>query len=317
MSKYPVNPRVSAIITTHNRATLLPRAVDSVLAQTYSNYEIVIVDDGSSDNTQEIIAGFRDPRIRSIRRDQGGGASTARNTGIRMARGEYIAFLDDDDEWLPTKLERQVAILDSSSHRVGLVYGWVDFVDDSTGDVTPLERSAMEGDVFDNLVAMRTPGPTSVLMVRTSVAIEIEGFDESLPRHNDIDFICRISRLYHIALLPEVVLKHHGEHGHERISDNTPESLSYAIGQLRRHMVTYADELNRHPVAHAAVLRSIAIMEFMRGNLRSSLVASVASFRLDPAGVCRALLTKWRTVASLLLDRMRNSPYTPYKPNEK
>ena len=300
----PDDPRVSVIITTHNRATLLPRAVHSVLAQTYGDYEIIVVDDGSSDDTQAVIADFEDQRIRSVRRNRSGGASAARNTGISKSRGEYIAFLDDDDEWTPTKLERQVAILDSSPPTVAMVYGWVDFVDDLTGDVSHRERITMEGDVFDSLVAMRTPGPTSVLMVRTSVAGEIDGFDESLPRHNDIDFICRISKQYHVALLPEVVLIHHGGHGHERISDNTPQSISHAVSQLRRHMVTYADELDRRPKAHAAVLRSIAVMEFMSGNIRASLAASISSFKLDPAGVCRALVTKWRTIVSLLVDRI-------------
>ena len=313
----PDNPRVSVIITTHNRATLLPRAVQSVLAQAYDDYEIVIVDDGSSDETQVVVADFEDPRIRPVRRNRSGGASAARNTGISKSRGEYIAFLDDDDEWTSTKLERQVAILDSSPPMVAMVYGWVDFVDDSTGDVTHRERIIMEGDIFDNLVAMRTPGPTSVLMVRTSVAREVNGFDESLPRHNDIDFICRISRKYHVALLPEVVLLHHGGHGHERISDNTPQGISHAISQLRRHMVAYADELDRRPKAHAAVLRSIAVMEFMRGNLRASLAASVSSFELDPAGVCRALITKWRTVVSLLIDRIHKPPQSRHTSDSK
>ena len=307
MADCPCNPRVSVIVTTHNRATLLPRAIRSILEQTYNDYEIVIVDDASSDSTQDVIASFSDSRVRFQRREQSGGASAARNTGVRVARGQYLAFLDDDDEWLPTKIERQVAILESSSPRVALVYGWVDVVDDFTGAVSPLARNVMEGDVFDSLVAMRTPGPTSVLMVRTSVAREIDGFDESLPRHNDIDFICRISRHYQVALLPEVVLLHHGGHGHERISDNTPQSMTHAVSQLRRHMIAYADELARRPKAHAAVLRSIAVMEFMRGNIRASLAASVSSFKLDPAGVCRAFITKWRTVANLLLNSLRKS----------
>ena len=108
-------PKVSVIVPTHNRADLLPRAVDSVLAQTYGDYEMVIVDDCSSDNTQDVIAGFSDPRIRSFRHDRNRGQSAAINTGIAHARGEYIGFLDDDDEWLPTKLEGQVALLEASS----------------------------------------------------------------------------------------------------------------------------------------------------------------------------------------------------------
>ena len=97
----------------------MPRAIDSVLAQTYwMSYEILIVDDCSSDDTQDVIAGFSDPRIRSFRHDRNEGKSAAINTGIAHARGEYIGFLDDDDEWLSPKLEGQVALLD-----VGLTQG--------------------------------------------------------------------------------------------------------------------------------------------------------------------------------------------------
>ena len=104
----PNNPKVSVIIPTYNRADLLPRAVNSVLSQTFSDYEIIIVDDHSPDNTQDVIAAFTDPRIRSIRHRTNRRQSAAINTGIANAMGEYIAFLDDDDEWLPNKLEGQV-----------------------------------------------------------------------------------------------------------------------------------------------------------------------------------------------------------------
>ena len=100
------NPKVSVIVPTHNRADLLPRAIDSVLAQTYGSYEILIVDDCSSDDTQDVIAGFSDPRIRSFRHDRNRGQSAAVNTGIAHARGGYVGFLDDDDEWLPNEAGR-------------------------------------------------------------------------------------------------------------------------------------------------------------------------------------------------------------------
>ena len=99
MPKAADNPRVSVVITTYNRASLLPRAVYSVLAQTYEDYELVIVDDCSTDDTPEVVRTFADSRIRAIRHADNMGQSAAVNTGIRLARGEYIAFLDDDDEW--------------------------------------------------------------------------------------------------------------------------------------------------------------------------------------------------------------------------
>ena len=113
------NPRVSVVVTTYNRAALLPRAVRSVLAQTYEDYELIIVDDCSTDDTPEVIRTFEDSRIRAVRHADNMGQSAAVNTGIRLARGEYIAFLDDDDEWVDQKLLRQVGTLDASDPRVG------------------------------------------------------------------------------------------------------------------------------------------------------------------------------------------------------
>ena len=126
MSKAAANPKVSVVITTYNRAVLLPRAVRSVLAQTFEDYELIIVDDCSTDDTPDVIRTFVDSRIRVVRHAENTGQSAAINTGIRIARGEYIAFPDDDDEWVESKLLRQVRTLDASSPRVGLVYTWFD-----------------------------------------------------------------------------------------------------------------------------------------------------------------------------------------------
>ena len=106
-------PRVSVVIPTYNRAGCLPRAIDSVLAQTFDDYEIIVIDDGSSDNTSEVLAAYGD-RV-CVVKQVNQGVSAARNHGIRVARGEFVAFLDSDDEWLPRKLEAQVQYLNSHS----------------------------------------------------------------------------------------------------------------------------------------------------------------------------------------------------------
>ena len=128
------------IIPTHNRADLLPRAARSVLGQTYDDYEIIIVDDCSTDGTSETVLSWGDNRIRYIRHTENRRQSASLNTGIDAARGEYVAFLDDDDEWMPDKLELQVAELESGGAEVGLVYGWLDQVDDTTRSVQPKYR---------------------------------------------------------------------------------------------------------------------------------------------------------------------------------
>ncbi len=99
------SPTVSVVIPTYNRAHLVGRAIQSVLNQTYHDFEIIIVDDGSIDNTEDVVKSLNDPSIRYTRHDQNRGGSAARNTGIKMARGEYVAFQDSDDEYLPEKVE--------------------------------------------------------------------------------------------------------------------------------------------------------------------------------------------------------------------
>ena len=302
----PKNPKVSVIVPTHNRADLLPRAIDSVLAQTCGDYEILIVDDCSSDDTPDVVAGFSDPRVRSFRHDRNRGQSAAINTGIAHARGEYVGFLDDDDEWLPKKLEGQVALLDAASPRVALVYGWMDRVDDSSGRVIPAYRNTVEGDIFESALALSIPGPTIVLLIRASVAREVGGMDESVLRHNDIDLICRVSQRYHASVLTEVVAKAHFAHDYERMGEDNPKNLSAGADFLRNHMSKFADELDERPRAHAAVLRRLAGVEMMLGSRRAALTAAASAFRLDPLDVCRALLRNRGLTAKIFARFVRS-----------
>ena len=102
---------VSVILCTYNRAQLLARAIRSVLAQTYLSFELIVVDDGSTDNIQELVGQFNDQRIRYLAHQRNKGLSAARNTGLHQAIGKYVAFIDSDDEWEENKLEKQMAFL--------------------------------------------------------------------------------------------------------------------------------------------------------------------------------------------------------------
>ena len=118
----PQNTTVSVIIPTCNRAHLIGRAVKSVLAQTYRDIEVIIVDDGSTDNTEEVVKSFDDPRIRYVKLDVNKGAAAARNAGIRLARGGFVAFQDSDDEWCREKLADQMDSFRDLSMKTGVVF---------------------------------------------------------------------------------------------------------------------------------------------------------------------------------------------------
>ena len=173
-------PRVSVVIPTRDRAELLPRAVGSVLAQTWTDFELLIVDDHSTDGTPAVVARFADGRIRSLRHERNRGQSKALNTGIEHARGEYVAFLDDDDEWLPGKLAAQVALLDAAPPEVGLVYCWRDELDETTGRRIGTTRLTLRGDIFEHVLALHLPASPSSWLVRRSTARSVGGFDEGL-----------------------------------------------------------------------------------------------------------------------------------------
>ena len=300
-------PKVSVIIPTYNRADLLPRAVDSVLSQTYDDYEIIIVDDHSSDNTQDVIAKFSDSRLRSIRHRTNRRQSAAINTGIANAGGEYIAFLDDDDEWLPNKLEGQVAILDSSPANVGLVYCWMDMIEDSTGSVSPASRGISEGNVFDDTLALNIPGPTVTLMVRSSIAREVGGFNENLTRYNDADFICRVTQRSHVSVLPEVAVMSHFDHEYEQMGHETPQNLAVSADFIRAHTLRFQDELKDRPRPRATLLRRLAGLEMTLGNRRSAFAALAAALRLDPIDVIRAILKNLALAARIIMNTQRKS----------
>ena len=295
-------PKVTVVITTYNRAGLLPRAIKSVLAQTYTDYEVIIVDDCSSDNTQDVIAGFDDPRIRSFRHERNRGQSVTRNTGIFNAKGQYIAFLDDDDEYLPVNLEARVHRMDKASCKVGLVYGWRDEVDDSTGEVRPYIRHTLEGDLFEYLLAYNHVVSTLDIMVRKSIALEVDGFNETISNGEDMLFTAEVAKRSLIAVVPQVIAKVHSRHGYSRMTDSDRSSLSQVY---RMYMDAFADELGKRPKAQARILGGLALAELRGRNWRASLSAAGASLRLDPLGMTgqgvrycvrlcyRRLLARW------------------------
>lgn len=197
--------RISVIIPTYNRANTVGRAIQSVLSQTYQDFEIIVIDDGSTDNTEEVIRSFHDSRIRYIRHKKNRGGSAARNTGIHAARGEYIAFLDSDDEWLPQKLEKQINVMKKSPETwVGVCTGfWLIEEEREKREHIP----TVVDDLFHRLLADCFLRAGSTLLVLRSILNKIGGFDENLPRHQDWDLLLRLSKQWKVAIIRECLVK--------------------------------------------------------------------------------------------------------------
>lgn len=204
-------PLVSVVMPTFNRARLLDRAIRSVLNQTYRKLEIIVVDDAARDNTLDVVKAIHDDRVRYIRHDTNRGGSAARNTGIRAAKGEYIAFLDDDDEWESVKTEEQLRFLEGQDCDAVLC----------TSDEHGTRLSKFAGKKMVDLEDLRrgrfTSGGTGVLMARSDV-MKATMFDENLPRYQDWDVFIRIGQQYRIGYLNKPFVRYN-EGTHERISN--------------------------------------------------------------------------------------------------
>jgi glycosyltransferase involved in cell wall biosynthesis len=204
-------PKVTVIIPTYNRAGLLPKAIESVLMQTYRDIELIVIDGGSIDNTREIVANYY-PAVRYFYQEKGG-FSASRNNGIDLARGEYISFLDDDDVLLEHALQREVEILDEHLD-VGYIYGQAYFVD-TTGRIIGLRKSAIFADscVVDGKEQIREMLFTyrigmSGVMVRLKCFKEGNKFDERL-KYIAEDFLLflQLAKKYKVAYIAEPLVK--------------------------------------------------------------------------------------------------------------
>jgi glycosyltransferase involved in cell wall biosynthesis len=192
--------RISTLIPTYNRRIHVLRALDSVLAQTVPVDEIVVVDDGSTDGTAEAIHCRYGSRV-SVFRQENAGVSAARNRGIREARGEWIAFLDSDDVWFPTKIERQIEALTTLGREFGLCFTNNLFAGNPDLTLSVFQETGFQAaprlgpfeDPAKRLLAGREPFFTSSLLVRRSLFEELGGFDETLIVGEDSDMVFRLS----------------------------------------------------------------------------------------------------------------------------
>jgi glycosyltransferase involved in cell wall biosynthesis len=199
----PDQPLVSVILPTHNRASVLSRAIRSVLAQTYRNLELIVVDDASTDNTPDVIKRFLDSRLRYVRLPQNRRVAAARNVGIREAAGEVLAFLDDDDYWLIQKLERQVPALLGASDDVGLnICGHLCLEPHRTryiGGSAAFARMDFSAGFNLNFGLIATPG----WLVRRGYLRQAGPFDERLLCWEDWELALRLSDVCRFEHLDE------------------------------------------------------------------------------------------------------------------
>lgn len=272
----PNPPCVTVVVPTYNRAHVLHRAVASALAQTISDIEVLVVDDGSDDETARVVQDFSDDRIRLLRHQVRRGAPAARNTGMRAARGECIGFLDSDDEWLPVKLERQLRALDTPRQPRPEVVTCSVTHDPRHSIPVPAEPKNLS---YRGLLALREgPWGGQTILVRKSPRTEVVEFDEDLPSGQDWDFLVRLARVTSVVALPEPLAIIHRAPG---------DRIGTLEGKLRGRLQLlqkYDEELRRFPDALAAHRAGVALASIRCRHHAQAWWYLAQAFACGPAG---------------------------------
>lgn len=247
-----LTPLISVIIGTFNRANLFPRAVRSVLKQTYQNFEIILVDDASTDDTFDIAQKINDQRFTYIRHEENKGIATVSNRGFNVSSGTFIALLGDDDEWIDSKkLEKQIECFKRDKYRkLGIVSTW--WEENIGNNITKKcpkppknwpERMLMGGGIVGG----------STALVARSAWIAVDGFDERQKRGTDSDLFRRIVLSgYEIEIIEEITVRAYTTHGKERMTpmqsisaiDTHIDTLKYNINKLNNYYLNYPKALS-------------------------------------------------------------------------
>ncbi|MEQ9553739.1 MAG: glycosyltransferase [Coleofasciculus sp. G3-WIS-01] len=236
---------ISVIIPAYNAEKTIEETVESVLNQTFTDFELLIIDDGSQDSTLDIIKRISDPRIQVFSYPNGG-ANISRNRGLAQAGGEYVAFLDADDLWTPDKLEAQLSALQTNP-QAAVAYSWTSFIDESGNFLHKGICSTDTGNVYAKLLLVNFLESGSNPLIRRQALVKIDGFDESLPACQDTDLYLRLAEHYLFTVVPKIQVFYRRSSQSvssnivnlelawltilERAFTNAPQSLQY----LKRH----------------------------------------------------------------------------------
>lgn len=248
---------VSVIIPTYNRADLLPRAIGSVVNQTFGDFELIVVDDGSTDSTREVVGNFcrADSRIRYIHQENSGSPAAPRNVGIQQATGRYIAFLDHDDEWLPTKIEKQRSLFINAPADVGFIGCNILIVDSVAGEVLRIhDLNDYMGEGFvKGVLGYNFVLTASAVIARKEVFRTVGGFDNALKIGDDLDMWLRISDKFGFDFVRDALVKYYVHKGNASRSQDFAE----ATFELEKIFVKHRSIYERYPDVYRRILRQL------------------------------------------------------------
>lgn len=214
-----IEPQVSVIIPTYNRENLLQKAIESVTNQTFQDFEILIIDDASTDNTEAVVKNLKNDKIKYFKLQKNSGQCVARNYGIKRAQGKYIAFLDSDDEWLPEKLKKQYECFTKGPEDLGSVYSY-SFTKDMIKNKTSLiQGKYYRGDIYKKCLEGFCPPTPSLFMIKKEALEKVNYFDENLITFVDLDLHIRIAKHYLFDFIEEPLIIKYEQIGDQYVNN--------------------------------------------------------------------------------------------------
>lgn len=195
-------PKISVIIPVYNGEKTIQKTIESVFKQTWQNFELIVINDGSQDATLEVLSSIQDPRLRLLSYSNAG-VSSSRNRGITQATGEYISFLDADDLWTADKLEAQLQALEKHPE-AAVAYSWTDAIDEFDQFLHPDSRCTLSGNVYPNLLLATFLSNGSNAMIRKTAFQEVGIFDDSLKAAEEWEMWIRLAAKYPFVVVPKV-----------------------------------------------------------------------------------------------------------------
>jgi len=291
---------VSVIIPAYNRADVIGRAIKSMLNQIYQNFEIIIVDDGSTDEVEKVVESFQDDRIKYIKLGKNQGAANARNIGVQAARSEYIAFLDSDDEWLPHKLEVQMKIFDGLDPQYGVVYsgGWI--IQGNAKRYIPYRsQKPRSGDI--RRVILRTGLVcTSSAIVRKKCFEKVGLFDTRMQCIEDWELWILIAKDYYFYYIEQPLWIYH-------ITPCSRSSNTLAIlSGLERIYKKHYQDIHKYPDIESKYLYWIGSLLCRRGEVKKGREFLFRSLKVNPWRAERLISLGISFVSSNLYNKLKD-----------
>lgn len=268
-------PLVSVVTLTRNRGKLIGRCIESILNQTYTNIEHIVIDGASDDETDDVISSISDNRLRFIKLDYNWPFEKSLKYGTSLAKGDYICFLDSDDEYLPTKIEKQLSLIQSLPDEYGMVYCWMTFLDSSNNNaVIRLHQPKLKGYVPLEAAEKPTVSGTPTFFFKKKIYDELGGWNWEMPIVTDFELGARYCQKYKVDYVPESLVNAYENHYYVRATDKINKQKEWASKRVAMHQYMldeFKNLFDEHPRHRAHHLNRIVIYSIKGGDYFNAL----------------------------------------------